>query len=91
MVDREVFDRRLARLEQWLRELRRLAQVERQVFLADARTIAAAERWLQLAAECALDLANHLRVLPLSQRPRSGGPGTKRGWLPRSGRTPALR
>lgn len=60
MVDREVFDRRLARLEAWLRELRRLARLDRETFLADVKTIAAAERWLQLSAECALDLANHL-------------------------------
>ncbi len=60
MVDREVFARRLARLEELLTSLRELASVERGTFLADRALQAQAERWLHLAAECALDLASHL-------------------------------
>ena len=60
MVDRDVFDRRLAKLEALLRDLRLLARVDRERFLADRGLQAQAERWLQLAAECALDLAHHL-------------------------------
>lgn len=60
MVDREVFERRLARIELLLRDLRALARIERERFLADRGLEAQAERWLQLAAECALDLAHHL-------------------------------
>lgn len=60
MVDREVFEGRLARLEDLLTLLRRLATTERTVFLADVGLKAQAERWLHLAAECALDLAQHL-------------------------------
>jgi uncharacterized protein YutE (UPF0331/DUF86 family) len=60
LVDREVFDRRLARLERPLRNLRALARTDRAAFLADEGLQAQAERWLQLAAECALDLAHHL-------------------------------
>ena len=60
MVDRDVFDRRLAKLEDLLRQLRRLAAVEKETFLADDTLRASAERWLQLAAECCLDLAHHL-------------------------------
>jgi uncharacterized protein YutE (UPF0331/DUF86 family) len=60
MVDREVCDRRLARLEGGLMELRRLGRMERGDLVADGRALAAAERWLQLWAECALDLAHHL-------------------------------
>ena len=59
MVDREVFGRRLAHLETVLRHLRQLATVERARFLANAGLQAQAERWLQVAAECALDLAHH--------------------------------
>lgn len=59
MVDREVFDRRLARLEELLRRLRDLMQVDRDKFLHDAGIQAQAERWTQLAIECTLDLANH--------------------------------
>ena len=60
LVDREVFDRRLARLELLVRDLRRLAPVGLKEFLADRGLQAQAERWLQLAAEAALDLAHHL-------------------------------
>ena len=61
MVDREVFDRRLAKLEELLRDLRRLAgNVPREQYLLDRCLQAQAERWLHLAAECALDVANHL-------------------------------
>ncbi len=60
MVDREVFDRRLARLEELLRRLRDLIQVDRDEFLHNEGIQAQAERWTQLAAECTLDLANHV-------------------------------
>ena len=60
MVDREVFDRRLGRLEELLRDLRGLATVPKRQYLDDRGLQAQAERWLHLAAECALDLANHL-------------------------------
>ena len=60
MVDREVFDSRLARLEDLLRHLRRLAEVDRATFLADPAVQAQAERWMQLVGEVCLDLAQHL-------------------------------
>jgi uncharacterized protein YutE (UPF0331/DUF86 family) len=60
LVDRDVFDRRLAKLEALLRDLRVLARAPRERFLADRGLQAQAERWLQLAAECSLDLAHHL-------------------------------
>jgi uncharacterized protein YutE (UPF0331/DUF86 family) len=60
LVDRDVFDRRLGKLEALLRDLRGLAATDRASFLASHGLQAQAERWLQLAAECALDLAHHL-------------------------------
>lgn len=60
MVEREVFDSRLGRLEELLRKLRRLAENELEDYLNDDGLQAQAERWLHLAAECALDLAHHL-------------------------------
>lgn len=60
MVDRETFARRLAKLEELLRELRRLAATPRDRFLDDYGLQAQAERWLQLAAECSLDMAFHV-------------------------------
>ena len=60
MVDREVFDRRMAALEELLRRLRGLGARDRAAFAGDAMLQASAERWLHLAAESALDLAHHL-------------------------------
>jgi len=63
LVDRDTFDRRLAKLEELLGDLRRIAPkypADRVAFLADRGLQAQAERWLQLAAECCIDLAHHL-------------------------------
>ena len=60
MVDREVFDRRLGKIETLLRDLRGVAVVRRERFLSDRALQAQAERWLHLTAECLLDLAHHL-------------------------------
>jgi uncharacterized protein YutE (UPF0331/DUF86 family) len=60
LVDRDVFDRRLAKLEELLRDLRRLRQLALDDFLSDRGLQAQAERWLQLAAECCSELAHHL-------------------------------
>jgi len=43
-----------------LRDLRSLAETARDDYLRDRRLHAQAERWLQLAAECVLDIAHHL-------------------------------
>ncbi len=59
MVDRSVFDRRLERLERLLHNLRPLTSVDRASFLGDEALQAQAERWMHLAVECAIDLANH--------------------------------
>ena len=60
LVDREVFDRRLARLEGLIKDLRGIAGVEESQFHQDRGLQAQAERWTHLAIECCLDLANHL-------------------------------
>ena len=60
MVDREVFDRRLGKLEELLRRLRQAAENDLSTLLSDPLLQASVERWLHLAAECSLDLANHL-------------------------------
>jgi len=60
LVDRDVFDRRLTRLEGMIDNLRRRAAGERGLFLSDQALQAQAERWLHLAAQCAIDLAHHL-------------------------------
>ena len=60
MVERETIDRRLAKLEELLRRLRRLAGTDRDTYLGSPELQAQAERWLHLASECCIDLAHHL-------------------------------
>lgn len=60
MVDAGVFERRLAKLEELVADLRPLAEMEKGDFLADHTAKSLAERWTHLAMECALDLAHHL-------------------------------
>jgi len=60
MVDPDVFDRRLERLEQAITDLRGVAAVDRATFLVDRRLQAQAERWTQVAVEACIDLAHHL-------------------------------
>ena len=60
MVDRDVFDRRLGKLAEWLKFLRRIAEHDLDTFLVDPGLQAQAERWLHLLVEGALDLGNHL-------------------------------
>lgn len=60
MVDQLVFSLRLAKLEELLRHLRQMQGTTFQAFTTNAALQAQAERWLQLAAECVLDLAHHL-------------------------------
>jgi len=60
LVDREVFDRRLNRLEQLLAQLRSAAGRDRETYRSDDLLRASTERWLQVASECVLDLTNHL-------------------------------
>lgn len=59
MVDRETFSRRLDALDLYLERARRLGEVDEAVFLADPAIHDLAERYLHLAAEAAIDLANH--------------------------------
>ena len=59
MVDRETFSRRLDALDLYLERARRLGEVDEATFLADPGIHDLAERYLHLAAEAAIDLANH--------------------------------
>ncbi len=60
MVDREVLDRRLARIEELLGRLREMAGVPRERYVREPGLQAQAERWLQLCAESVLDVAAHV-------------------------------
>lgn len=59
MVDREIFSRRLAALHGYLDKLRAFRATTENEFRCSPALHDLAERYLHLAVECALDLANH--------------------------------
>lgn len=60
VVSREVAATRLRRLERALARLRRIAALPLDRYLADEDSQALAERHLQVAAQCLLDVGNHI-------------------------------
>ena len=59
MVDTRIFSRRLDALESYLRRLHRLGRVSESDYLADPNTHDLAARYLHLATEATIDVANH--------------------------------
>jgi uncharacterized protein YutE (UPF0331/DUF86 family) len=59
MVDREIFSRRLAALHGYLEKLRAFGKTSEEEFRRTDALHDLAERYLHLAVECVLDLANH--------------------------------
>lgn len=60
MVDRHVLSNRLSALEGYLVELRGFREVSRERFIREPALHHLAERYLQLACETVLDMAQHL-------------------------------
>jgi uncharacterized protein YutE (UPF0331/DUF86 family) len=60
LVDADILRRRIDALLGYLDRLDRFAGVERERFIAEADTHHLAERYLHLAVEAALDIANHI-------------------------------
>lgn len=60
MVDADILRRRVEALLQYVQRLSRFANSDRASFVADPDTHHLAERYLHLAMESALDIANHL-------------------------------
>lgn len=60
MVRREVVEKRLRKLDEYLAILRELRQIPRDVFLRDPLKYGSAERFLQLAIEAVNDIGSHL-------------------------------
>jgi uncharacterized protein YutE (UPF0331/DUF86 family) len=59
MVDREIFSRRLEALHGYLQRLKAFRGADPEEFLREPALHHLAERYLHLAVEAALDLANH--------------------------------
>ena len=60
MVDRELIQRRLERLDEYLTILRKLGRYSYEEFIADPERYGSAERFLQLSIELVDDLGNHV-------------------------------
>ena len=59
MVDTRIFSRRLDALESYLQKLHSLGRVSESDYLADPNTHDLAARYLHLAMEATIDIANH--------------------------------
>lgn len=60
MVDPNILRRRVDALLDYLQRLRRFQTIDRDQFVADQDTYQLAERYLHLAVEASLDIANHI-------------------------------
>lgn len=60
MVRREVIERRLKKLDDYLNILAELQKYDLDDFLADPERYGSAERFLQLAIETTIDIGNHI-------------------------------
>ena len=60
MVQPEIIRRRLTYFDEYLKILRGLQRYSREEFLAEPERYGSAERFLQLALECLLDLGAHV-------------------------------
>lgn len=60
VVDREMVERRLRKLEEYVSFLRELQKVSFDEFLSEHMIQASVERDLQLVIECVLDIGNHI-------------------------------
>lgn len=60
MVDMEIIEKRLLRLEQILRKLHKLSQVSWEEYKKDVDLQDRAERNLQIASQISIDMGNHI-------------------------------
>ena len=60
MVDREIVSRKLSQLQQYAGELRAAEDITWGLYQTDIRARAFVERYLHLAIESVLDIANHI-------------------------------
>ncbi len=60
MVQPEVIENRIKKLQEYLDKLSQLAKTQKRRFLADFRNTESAKYLLQVSIECCLDIANHI-------------------------------
>lgn len=71
MVDRQRVDQLLALLARYVRILRDLAEVDERQFATEPRDYGSAERFLQLAIECTLNVGHHLAAAEGLEQPNT--------------------
>ncbi len=84
MVDRETFSRRLEALRSYLEKLKTFRDADEEEFVREPALHDLAERYLHLAFEACLDLANHWisdRGLPTPDTSRDTFTGLERAYL----------
>lgn len=60
MIDSSIINSRIAKLREYLKILRELSKENEKDFTEDYKIYGLAERYLQLAIECVLDIGNHM-------------------------------
>ncbi len=60
IVDSNIIDTRIAKLREYLKILREISETDEKAFKSDYRIYGSAERFLQLAIECILDIGSHI-------------------------------
>lgn len=60
MIDPTVLNSRIAKLREYLKILKELSKEKEEDFIQNYKIYGLAERYLQLAIECVLDIGNHL-------------------------------
>ena len=60
MVEPEVIENRIRKLQGYLEKLSQLARTDKKDFLSDFRNIESTKYLLQVSIECCLDIANHI-------------------------------
>lgn len=60
MINSNVINSRISKLREYLKILKEISKENKAKFISDYRIYGLAERYLQLAIECVLDIGNHL-------------------------------
>lgn len=60
MVEPEVIENRIRKLQGYLEKLSQLARTDKKDFLSDFRNVESTKYLLQVSIECCLDIANHI-------------------------------
>lgn len=69
MVEPEIIENKIRKLQEYLGKLSQLSKTDKQDFLSDFRNTESAKYLLQVSIECCLDIANHIIASEKFRRP----------------------